>query len=262
VTVQTADKLEWDPLVVKAKEVKLLDVNAHFMPRDVFNRLVENIKRDGKLLSVPLCVREQDGAIRVISGNHRVMAAQKAGLDEIDVMVLRGEIDEGRQKAIQLAMNKLVGQDDATILKELYDAIQSIDLKGYSGFDDKELGNLADASPSLTAFSGSVKILQFLLVPAWVDEATNILLEIQTVAAPGGTALLGVNSEWEKVVDTISEVCKRTEVKSAAVGLVIAMELIRRHMDEVPELAVELVTAAAYTPEKPERGVEKEVKAN
>ena len=38
-----------------------------------------------------------------------------------------------------LSHNALIGQDDLSVLKEIYDSIQSIDLKQYSGIDEKVL---------------------------------------------------------------------------------------------------------------------------
>ena len=54
-------------------DLTLLKKNARFMRPDQFNRLVDNLRRDGVLTSLPLVF---DGV--VYSGNHRVKAALKA----------------------------------------------------------------------------------------------------------------------------------------------------------------------------------------
>src|SRR5208282_6832990 len=69
----------------KLKDLKLLEKNARFMKGPQFNRLVENIKNDGCLTSFPLVYREKDSLV-VVSGNHRVAAAVKAGIEESDVI--------------------------------------------------------------------------------------------------------------------------------------------------------------------------------
>lgn len=48
-------------------------------------------------------------------------------------------MSEEHRIAIQLSHNAIVGQDDPDILKKLYDKILDIDLKEYSGLDDKTL---------------------------------------------------------------------------------------------------------------------------
>src|SRR5690606_18347494 len=71
--------------VVNVDDLLLLEKNARYMTNAQFRNLVNNIKRDGGLSSVPFCVREGD-KFRVLSGNHRVMAAREAGLREILIM--------------------------------------------------------------------------------------------------------------------------------------------------------------------------------
>jgi hypothetical protein len=99
-------------------ELKLLEKNARYMKAEQFQSLVENIKKDGNLSSLPLCYREKDGKLRVLSGNHRVMAARKAEVESVLVMVLGDEKDADEQMAIQLSHNAIAGQDDLVILKE------------------------------------------------------------------------------------------------------------------------------------------------
>ncbi len=60
--------------MVTPGELKLLEKNARYMKAEQFQSLVENIKKDGNLSSLPLCYREKDGKLRVLSGNHRVQA--------------------------------------------------------------------------------------------------------------------------------------------------------------------------------------------
>jgi ParB-like nuclease domain len=70
---------------VQLSELQLLEKNARYLKGPLFNRLVENIKADGCLTSFPLVARQGD-ALTVISGNHRVSAAIKAGIGETDVI--------------------------------------------------------------------------------------------------------------------------------------------------------------------------------
>lgn len=71
----------------------------------------------------------------------------EVGLTEIDCML----IDDPQQKdeliARQLSHNSIVSQDDPATLKALYDQIEDVDWRAYSGLDDDSLGLLAEVSP-------------------------------------------------------------------------------------------------------------------
>jgi len=64
---------------VEKKELVFLEKNARFMTNIVFTNLVNNIKRDKQLASVPLLYKRPDGMYIVLSGNHRLQAAIAAG---------------------------------------------------------------------------------------------------------------------------------------------------------------------------------------
>jgi hypothetical protein len=78
--------------LVDPRVILLLDKNARYMTQEMFENLVNNIKSDGGLSSLPLCYQEKDGRLLVLSGNHRVQAAVHAGLEEILVLVIDKEL--------------------------------------------------------------------------------------------------------------------------------------------------------------------------
>ncbi len=71
--------------IVPIEQLTLLDKNARYMPHEMFKNLVENIKRDNGLSSVPFCWFDGN-TYHVLSGNHRVKAAQAAGLTHILIL--------------------------------------------------------------------------------------------------------------------------------------------------------------------------------
>ena len=99
-----------------------------------FNLLVANIRRDGCLTSFPL-VHRVDGELQVVSGNHRVQAAMKAGLVEGDAIEVTTPLSREQFVALQLSHNAIVGKDDPNILKTLYDELD-FGWKEYSGLTD------------------------------------------------------------------------------------------------------------------------------
>ena len=118
------------------RDLALLADNARYMDKKEFDLLVSNIKQDGCLTSLPL-VYDGDRHGEVISGNHRVQAAIQAGLDTAKVIVIKSALTHDQKIAIQLSHNSITGKDDPNLLKALYDSINDLDFKMYSGITDE-----------------------------------------------------------------------------------------------------------------------------
>ena len=119
----------------KLTELSKLKNNAHYMDKAEFDQLVANIARDGVLTSLPV-VYDQDIPGEILSGNHRVEAAIKAGIETADVIVIKSKLTKDQKIGLQLSHNAIHGKDDPNLLKVLYDSIESIDFKAYSGLTD------------------------------------------------------------------------------------------------------------------------------
>lgn len=129
------------------RSLTLLEVNAHFMTKEKFDALVDNVRRDGVLTSVPLVYSDPDtGVETVLSGNHRTKASIEAGLQEIPVLVINEKLSRQQQIAIQLSHNSIFGEDDPDTLSMLYEELDDVDWRSYSGLDDKVLDLLDDPS--------------------------------------------------------------------------------------------------------------------
>src|SRR5258708_4381125 len=71
---------KWPPLEselrrLDPKTLRRREVNARFMDPGEFDRLVKNVRTDGKLTSAPLACQLEDGSIELLSGHHRTLAA-------------------------------------------------------------------------------------------------------------------------------------------------------------------------------------------
>ena len=105
---------------VSIDEIKEQDKNAHFMNKQIFDRLSGNIEKEKRLESLPFCVLNND-RIELISGHHRVRAARKACILEIYILIdVSGMMSRGEIISKQLSHNALVGDDDQEILKQLF----------------------------------------------------------------------------------------------------------------------------------------------
>lgn len=130
-------QLAWvDPV----NDCELLEHNARYMTKEQLGRLTENVKGDGFLSQLPFCIKGGSGKYKVLSGNHRVKSAIKAALPRILVLFGTPDVfDEQKQLALQLSHNAISGQDDISILQELYASLKDLGLKAYTGIDEKEL---------------------------------------------------------------------------------------------------------------------------
>ena len=146
------------PTLGKLAEVLLEDAEDDLHSR---RHVLNVVGSRGRFLSVQPCL-----------GNHRVQAAISAGLETIPCIITDDEMSEEQRIAIQLSHNAIVGQDDPDVLKKLYDKILDIDLKEYSGLDDKTLGLLDKASSqAMSEANLEFQVLSIVYLPAETPHA-------------------------------------------------------------------------------------------
>ena len=121
---------------IPVEQIDILKKNARYMNADTFKILKRNIEADGELTSVPFAIKRKE-RYEIISGNHRVMAAKDAGVQTIRCLVVdEEEITRDDILRIQLSHNSLTGQDDTTLLQEIYQSISDINIKSLTGLDE------------------------------------------------------------------------------------------------------------------------------
>ena len=109
--------------------VKEQDLNARVMPPEMLERLTENMRKEGRIESLPFGVM-RDGYVELISGHHRVRAAVAAGVLEFPILVdTRRELDADSVKAKQLAHNSICGSDDPDVLDRIFSQIETIEAR-------------------------------------------------------------------------------------------------------------------------------------
>lgn len=132
--------------VMPPGDIKPVNKNAHYMPKRVYDQFKSNIERDGNLSSLPFCWRKPDGSFVALSGNHRRAIAQDADIPFIMVLYTDEDLSRSEQVAIQLSHNALVGMDNPAMLTELWQEIDTLDFKIYSGLDEELLKTMEAAS--------------------------------------------------------------------------------------------------------------------
>jgi len=209
--------------------------NARYFTPEKFAQLVQNIKRDGRLESVPLVYRSDENAEKyvVISGHHRIDAAKEAGLAQILVFVTTPESrDEIVSK--QLAHNALVGKDDAMILAELFDSIHDIDLRLASGLSD-EASKVSYAS--LNFRIGEFRELVLMFLPEQADDLDAAMTRIaeSTVADKDSTVILANMAHYEQFAATLRHLKKVENIKNNATAVLRMAELAEEKLQEKGE---------------------------
>lgn len=235
---------------INPKALKLLDLNARYMSHDTFNRLVQNIRKDGGLTgNTPFAWRVHDDTTQqpvndaqgqpvyeVLSGNHRVKASIAAGLSEIDVCLTDDYLPHDRRAAIQLSHNAISGEDDSATLKEIYESIQTTDMRLYSGLDDKTLALLN--SVTVDPMSEAALTFQTISMTFLPDEAAIV----QAAFDQARKQAVGVKGHWlarwadyDRAMDALEIAGQAYGVKNTATSLMIVLDIFSRHLTDLAE---------------------------
>ena len=219
--------------LVNPAELNLLDKNARYMKAEQFQALVENVKKDGNLSSLPLCYRENSGKLLVLSGNHRTMAARQAGLEQILVMVVADEKTDDEKVGIQLSHNAICGQDDLVILKELWESIQNVQARLYAGLDSETIKSLEGIKfAAISEQRLQYKLANFMFLPEEIEDLDQLLKET-AVAFSGDVVYLAHLNTFDAFFDLVVKIKKRCQIKNSAAAFLKLLELARVGLEEM-----------------------------
>lgn len=239
--------METEILQVNPKDLKLLTLNARYMEPDEFNRLVANIKRDGCLTQLPFVYRK-NGELIVLSGNHRVQAAIKAGLKEIEVQAVIGSLTKDQALGIQLSHNAISGKDDMGVLKQLYESINDLEFKEYCGLDDQTLKLLDDITAQSMSGAGlKYQMLNFLFLPSEVKEIKEVIKEVSTQVKKDVT-LSAKYEDYDDFLDVLNDVSKGTRIKNSAVTIMAMLSIVKNHIEDLKSYWIEEAKDKEYVP--------------
>lgn len=221
---------------INPKEIKLLETNARYMKHEEFNRLVNNIRKDGKLTSTPFLCKDNDGKWLCLSGNHRTRAAIEVGLDSITCLATDDPLNEEQRIAIQLSHNAITGQDDPATLKALYEKILDTTLKQYSGLDDKTL-ELLDKFSTISISEANLKFqtLSMVFLPTELETAKKVIDEAKSRVKSSDEIWLAKMSDYDKWLDAQEIVSSAHNVKNVATAMEIILNVFERNVTQLSE---------------------------
>ena len=189
-----------------------------------FSQLVANIKQDGKLMGVPVVYHGE-----VLSGNHRVRAAIKAGVEEADVLDILTDLPEERRLAIQLSQNAINGKDDPNILAQLYTSLNSLEWKRYSGVTDDAFKCTDEKLAALGITRPKYEELTIVFLSEEKTAFIDLVARIEK--SKKAEVLVGELASFNTLFDAIVRVKQEKKVINNAVALRLLAELAVSALD-------------------------------
>jgi hypothetical protein len=212
--------------------LKEQSVNARSMSPEAFLQLSDNITRDKRLESLPLCAVTPNG-LEIISGHHRVRAARKAGIDLIWVLADITGISRDRLRAKQLAHNSLQGRDNPDLVKQIFDSIKDVEAR-IEAFIDPSLSPIDTAPVNLSTkdldvqFNTRIAALAF-IEPQMVElkKALVLLEKIQEV----DEVFLSKKDEYDLLIATMDKASHAFNITSTPTLLAKMCEVVSAHIE-------------------------------
>lgn len=147
---KTGKNTQMQPMTIRT--LKISDIEeAFYNPRKVMKRgskKYDNLKNSIEEFGYvePMVVNEVNN--RLISGHQRLNVLHDIGTEEVEVSIVHIE-DEAREKALNIALNKIKGKWDtkklADVLKEIGDEWNALDL----GFEESDIAEFLKNNDNL-----------------------------------------------------------------------------------------------------------------
>lgn len=221
--------------IVSLDKLELLKRNARYMEDATYRRLVANIRKDGCLSSVPFCVKQDDGTFKVISGNHRVQAARDAGLTEVLILYTDEKMTSAEMLSRQLSHNAKEGKDDPLMLREIYEEINDVDWKEYTGLNDDQIRELEKlVQMTINPVGMAYSIISMLFVQSEAEHLDEVFQAIQKdLAGKDDAVYLNRLEDYNRLLLAMEEVKGAYGIRNNAVALMLVLDVYESHKDDV-----------------------------
>lgn len=208
------------------------DVNAHVMVPRLFERLVENMRRRGRMESLVYCAQPNgEGPIEIVSGHHRRRAALQADIKRAWILCDRAEMTRSQIIAKQLAHNFLVGTDDEDILKTLLSRIDMPDDLLETGAPPELLSSLEH--DAMLLFTPRVdfrwKTVSFVFLPHQLDNL-NALLD--SLYGRQDLVIAALEDQWETFLHTLAAWARIKNIRAGGTAIAKLTELALAEVDK------------------------------
>lgn len=219
-------------------DIDLLDeieVNANEMSGEDFSQLVENIEKSG-LSSVPACVKKDNGRFVVISGNHRLRACKKLHHKTIGILYcLESEISQDEMIAIELSHNSLHGQTNTSILKKLFESIQSIDFKKFAHVSIDEVKPVETEGIDIFAMKENF-VFTVILYPNSFENLEGLFGDVRDQSKKSDCIILASQEDNEKCLLKIQQdIGSHFGIKSPSITFAKMLELANERLTQLKD---------------------------
>lgn len=228
---ELSNGLEVWKLVVS--NIKEQDINAQVMEDRKMKILTSNIKNRGALESLPYVIKQGD-TFSVISGHHRVRAANNAGLKQIYCLVDTNELTKSQIISKQIAHNELVGSADSEILGDLVKQMQDVDDLIASGLPEKYLNSIQGEALTidLPQLEFDWRTINLVFLPKQQSDLETLVKLIDNKAAMVGVANV---EQYDKFVKVMNQFGKTQNIKSLATTISFLVDLGLKEIEKWQE---------------------------
>lgn len=209
------------------------DMNANEMSGEDFAALCDNIGKSG-LSSVPCCYKKDNGRFVMISGHHRLRACKKLHYREIGILWCEeNELSKDEIIAIQLSHNSLHGEDNPSILKKLFEQIQSIDYKKFAHINIDEISPISNDGIDICALQENF-VFTVILYPSSFEQLDGLFGDIREQAKKSDAVILANEEENEMLLLKLQkEIGSQFNIKSPSVSFAKLLELASERLIEI-----------------------------
>lgn len=209
------------------------DMNANEMSGEDFAALCDNIGKSG-LSSVPCCYKKDNGRYVIISGHHRLRACKKLHYREIGILWCEErELSKDEIIAIQLSHNSLHGEDNPSILKKLFEQIQSIDFKKFAHINIDEISPIITDGIDICALQENF-VFTVILYPSSFEQLDGLFGDIREQAKKSDAVIIANEEENEMLLLKLQkEIGSQFNIKSPNVSFAKLLELAYERLMEI-----------------------------
>lgn len=225
------------PVRRRLRDLTPLELNARYMSKEKWDRLVANLREDGYLTSTPLIYAGDgeypEGHELILSGNHRVGAGIEAEIEEAWFLLIEDRLPNARKVGLQLSHNALEGDDDLAILKQLYQMIDDVDDRAYAGLDDRtlELLERIDAE-SLAEANLDFHTVTLVFLPPEAAAARALLDQLGKTADETWMAAYG---DHAATLDALASAHAAHNVGNVATALGLLLAIVEAHLTDLQD---------------------------
>lgn len=217
-------------------DISLIDeaeMNANEMAGEDFAALCDNIDKSG-LSSVPCCYKKDNGRYVMISGHHRLRACKKLHYSQIGILWCEEkELSKDEIIAIQLSHNSLHGQDNQSILKKLFDQIQSIDFKKFAHINIDEINPVSVEGISVYAMKENF-VFAVVLYPNSFPNLDELYGDIREQSKKCDALILAAQEDNENMLLKLQkDIGKEFNIKSPSITFAKLLELANERLLEI-----------------------------